>query len=208
MTDPALPADLQLGQRLGEGRRSVVYRAHYRDEVVALKVYRPTFISKYREKYGVNIAEFEFSRNRAVRDIQGLRPYTAAPIAIIGLDGNCDLAFIQELVDGIPLVELGRLNKGLPASVLDAGDRIVALAETADLHDLDLYYRNILVRENQGRWLPVLHDFNLMPQHLFPPNPFLALAYRTGIRRKSHRDYRCITQWRQFSASCGNHDTV
>lgn len=207
MTEPVLPADLTLDQRLGEGRRSVVYRANYHDKVVALKVYRPEFIRKYREKYGVNIAEFEFSRNQAVRNVRGLQPYTAEPLAVVGLDGSCDLAFVQELVNGMPLVDLGRLNKGLPSSVLEAGDRIVALAETAGLHDLDLYYRNILVREHEGTWLPVLHDFNLMPQHTFPPNPFLAIAYRAGIRRKSHRDYRCIRQWRQFSESCGNRET-
>jgi hypothetical protein len=41
-----------------------------------------------------------------------------------------------------------------------------------------------------------------MPQHLHPPNPFLAIAYRTGLRAKSHRDRRCIAQWRSFSAEC------
>ena len=92
-----------------------------------------------------------------------------------------------------------RARAGLPGLPLDSdGD---------GLHDLDLYYRNILVREHEGTWLPVLHDFNLMPQHTFPPNPFLAIAYRAGIRRKSHRDYRCIRQWRQFSESCGNRET-
>ena len=83
--------------------------------------------------------------------------------------------------------------------MLEAGKHIVHLAESAGLHDLDLFYRNILVRQNGEGWVPVIHDFNLVPQHLFPPNPFLYLAYRFGIRKKSHRDYRCIRQWREFT---------
>ena len=202
MTEPDFPPDLVPGPRIGEGRRSVVYRAVYRGETVAAKIYRPEFIEKYRERYRVNIAEFELGRNRAVRDLQGLRPFVARPVGIVGLDGGRGLAFLQEFIDGIPLVELGLREHGLPRSVLDAGQLIVSRAERAGLHDLDLYYRNVLVRECKGEWLPVLHDFNLMPQHLFPPNPFLWLAYRSGIRRKSHRDRRCIRQWHAFSEDC------
>jgi RIO-like serine/threonine protein kinase len=202
LTEPALPPDLEPGRRVGEGRRSVVYRARYRGQTVAAKVYRPEFIRKYREKYGVDIARFEMQRNRAVRDVEGLRVFTARPVAVVGGDGRYDLAFLQSYVEGIPLVQLGREQGGLPPALLEAGRAIVSRAEAAGLHDLDLYYRNILVHEQGGEWLPVLHDFNLMPQHLFPPNPFLALAYKTGIRRKSHRDYRCLAQWQRFSEAC------
>jgi hypothetical protein len=203
LTEPVFPSGLTPDRRIGEGRRSVVYRAEYRDEFVAVKIYRPDFVGKYREKYGVNIAEFELARNRAVRNVPGLQPFTACPIDIIGLDGSCSLGFVQEFIEGVSLVDLGRKKCGLPKSVLDAGEMIVSRAETAGLHDLDLYYRNILLRKDEdGTWLPVLHDFNLMPQHEFPPNPFLALAYRVGIRKKSHRDRRCIRQWREFSDAC------
>ena len=40
-----------------------------------------------------------------------------------------------------------------------------------------------------------LYDFNLMPQHLHAPNPFVWLALRLGLRRKSHRDYRNLKKW-------------
>lgn len=206
MTEPALPPDLELDRRVGEGRRSVVYRARYRGEIIAAKVYRPEFIRKYRQKYRVDIARFEMRRNRAVRDVPGLRVYTARPLAVIGGDGVHDLAFLQSFVDGIPLVQLGRELGALPDSVLDAGRTIVSRAEAAGLHDLDLYYRNILVRQYEGEWIPALHDFNLMPQYLFPPNPFLSLAYRTGIRKNSHRDYRCIAQWARFSNACARNE--
>ena len=202
MTEPVFPPGLTPGQRIGEGRRSVVYRAGYRGETIAVKVYRQAFIDKYLARYGINIAEFEMARNQAVRSAPGLEEFTARPIGVIGLDGQCSLAFLQEFIDGISLVDLGLKNGGLPDSVLAAGDHIVQRAEAAGLHDLDLYYRNILLVEKHGEWRPVLHDFNLVPQHEFPPNPLLALAYRTGLRKKSHRDYRCIHQWRDFSDSC------
>jgi len=193
---------LQLEGPLGSGRRSEVWAVRYQGRPAALKVYRPVFIEKYRERYGIDIAEFEFERNRAFRAVPGLADYAARPLALIGRDGECDLGFVQERIDGLPLTELGRREGGLPRSVLEAGAFIVRRAEAAGLHDLDLYYRNVLVRRRDGRWLPALHDFNLLPQHLFPPNPFLAIAYRTGLRRKSHRDYRCIRQWQACSARC------
>jgi hypothetical protein len=203
---PRLPRGLELGEPIGEGRRSTVYEAQFQGRQIALKLYRPVFVEKYRKQYGVHIAAFEMERNRAFRSIPGLRPFAAEPIAAFGIEDGFSPAFAQERIHGISLVALGRQQKGLPVSVLRAGEQIVALAEAADLHDLDLYYKNILLREHRNEWRPVLHDFNLMPQHLFPPNPFLAAAYRLGIRRKSHRDYRCLRQWQQFSKQCGkNH---
>ena len=130
---PCLPPDVIPDRRVGEGRRSVVYRCRYRGETAAVKVYRPTFIDKYREKYGVDIARFEMQRNRDVRDVPGLRDYTAKPLAVIGGDGRHDLAFLQSFVDGIPLVRLGRENRGLPAELLAAGREIVRLVEAAGL---------------------------------------------------------------------------
>lgn len=204
MTEPLLPPDLVLDRRVGEGRRSIVYLARYQGDTVAAKVYRPEFIRKYRDKYRIDIAQFEMQRNRALRDVPGLARFTARPLGVLGGDGRHGLVFLQSFIDGIPLVQLGREQGGLPSSILAAGATIVARAEAAGLHDLDLYYRNILVWQQNGEWLPALHDFNLMPQHLFPPNPFLYIAYRTGIRKKSHRDHRCIAQWKRFSDACAS----
>lgn len=199
---PRLPPGLVPGARLGEGRRSVVYEAPWKGRTVALKLYRPEFVSKYRERFGLDIARFEYDRNQAFINVPGLARYAAKPLAVLGQDDGFSPAFLQERVEGLPLTELGMREGGLPGEVIAAGKQIVRLAEAAGLHDLDLFFRNILVRESQDGWAPVIHDFNLVPQHLFPPNPFLYLAYRLGIRKNSHRDYRCIRQWREFSDSC------
>ena len=201
-TAPQLPPGLEPGARLGEGRRSVVYEASWQGRTIALKLYRPEFVSKYREKYRLDIARFEHDRNQAFIEVPGLAKYAAKPIGTLGQNDGFSPAFLQERIEGLPLTELGMREGGLPEEVLEAGKHIVHLAESAGLHDLDLFYRNILVRQNREGWVPVIHDFNLVPQHLFPPNPFLYLAYRLGIRKKSHRDYRCIRQWREFSDSC------
>lgn len=197
-----LPPQLEPTAVAGEGRRSITFKANYRGETVAMKAYRPEFIDAYRRKYDVNIGVFEMSRNRAFRKIPELLPLSAKPLAVLGHDGSCSLVFLQEYIQGTPLTELGRQRKGLPESVLEAGEAIVRAAESHALHDLDLFYRNILCRERDGVWQPVIHDFNLMPQHLFPPNPLLKLAFSLGIRRPSHRDYRCIAQWREYSREC------
>jgi len=195
--DLNFPSGLELESVAGEGRRSIVYKARYRAETVALKIYRPEFVEKYRKKYNVNIADFEMSRNEAFRRVPKLFRYAAKPLGVIGKDGKHSLAFLQEFINGITLMELGRKKGGLPGSVLQAGEVIVKEAEAVGLHDLDLFYKNILVREQEGVWYPVIYDFNLMPQYRYPPNPLLAFMYRTGLHKKSHRDYRCIAQWKK-----------
>jgi len=200
--DLMLPENLVPLSLAGEGRRSVTFKAEYSGEIVALKVYRKEFIHKYQQRYGLNIAEFEFARNQAFFAVDELRPYAARPIKVLGLDDGYSLCFLQEFIDGPSLVELAQKNNGLPQSVLDAGHLICEKAEAAGLHDLDLFYKNVLIRERNGAWLPVIHDFNLVPQYQYPPNPFLALAYFTGLRRKSHRDWRCMKGWQDWSEQC------
>lgn len=202
MNDLVLPENLVAMDLAGQGRRSVTYRARYHDEVVALKVYRKEFIQKYQQRYGLNIAQFELTRNQAFYAIEELRPFAARPIAVLGIDDGYSLCFVQEFIDGPALVDLAQKNHGLPQSVLDAGRLICEKAEAAGLHDLDLFYKNVLLRYKHDKWLPVIHDFNLVPQYQYPPNPFLALAYLTGLRRKSHRDWRCLKGWQDWSDYC------
>ena len=197
-----LPPDLEPLEVAGQGRRSITFRANYRGDILAMKVYRPAFIESYRKKYDVNIAVFEMSRNRAFRKIPELLPFAAKPISVMGHDGKCSLMFLQEFIDGVQLTELAERNNGLPDSVLEDGETIVRVAEMNGLHDLDLFYKNVLVRQHAGVWHPAIHDFNLMPQHQYPPNPFLALAFKTGLRKNSHRDHRCLEQWRSYSEQC------
>lgn len=202
MNDLKLPESLVPESLAGEGRRSVTFRAKYHGEVVALKVYRKEFIQKYQQRYGLNIAQFEFARNQAFYAVEDLRPYAARPIDVLGIDDGYSLCFLQEFINGPALIELAQTNHGLPQSVLDAGQLICEKAEASGLHDLDLFYKNVLVRNQNNTWLPVIHDFNLVPQYQYPPNPFLALAYLTGLRRKSHRDWRCLKGWQDCSDYC------
>jgi hypothetical protein len=202
INDLKLPGYLLLAGIAGEGRRSVTFNASYRGQILALKVYRREFIQKYQQRYKLNIAQFELTRNKAFYAVEALRPYAAKPIDVLGIDDGYSLCFLQEFIDGPSLVELAKNNQGLPQSVLDAGRLICEQAETAGLHDLDLFYKNILCRKQNDVWLPVIHDFNLVPQYQFPPNPFLKLAYLTGIRKKSHRDWRCLKGWQDWSDHC------
>lgn len=194
-----LPPDLEPISVAGKGSRSVVFKASFRGDTVAMKAYRPKAIETYRKKYDVNIAVFEMSRNRAFRKVPELLPYSAKPLSVIGHDGRYSLLFLQEFVDGIPLVRLVKERHGLPDSLLEAGEKIVRAAEMNELHDLDLGPEDTLARQVKGVWQPVLHDFNLMPQHLFPPNPVIKVAFRSGARKFSHRDYRNLAEWRKLS---------
>jgi len=202
-----LPDTLKIQDVAGEGRRSITYRASYQGEIIALKAYRQAFIEKYHQRFDLNIAQFEFDRNSAFYGVEALQPYAARPIGLLGVRDQYSLCFLQEFINGPTLVELAQQNRGLPKSVLDAGQEICETAEANGLHDLDIYYKNVMMRQQQGVWLPVLHDFNLLPQHLYPRNPFLALAYLTGLRTKSHRDWRCLRGWQTYSEHCQNTDS-
>lgn len=191
-----LPPELEPLEVAGSGRRSITFRANYRGEVLALKVYRPEAIDAYRKKHDVNIGVFEMSRNRALRKIPELLPYVAKPIAVMGHDGSCSLLFLQEFIDGVTLKELAAQNNGVPDSVLEAGEKIVLEAELNDIHDLDLAYDRILVRKTKGVWLPVLSDFNEMPKSEKPAGLFSSIALKTGMRKKSHGDRKNLQQWR------------
>jgi len=194
-----LPSDLEPISVAGSGLRSITFKASYRGETVAMKAYRPDVIDRYRKKYDVNIAVFEMSRNRAFRKVPELLPFAAKPLSVMGHDGRYSLLFLQEFIDGIPMKELAELHKGLPESVLESGETIVREAEMNELHDLDLACDGMMVRQVKGVWQPVIHDFNLMPQHRFPSNSVLKLAFKSGARKFSHRDYRALEQWRKVT---------
>jgi len=196
-----LPPQLEPISVAGEGRRSVTFKASFRGETVAMKVYRPEIIDTYKKKYDVNIAVFEMSRNRAFRKVPELLPFAAKPLSVLGHDGRHSLIFLQEFVDVTPLAELAGQQNGLPESVLEAGETIVRLAEMNELYDLDLEYGKTGARKIRGVWQPVIHDFNEMPQHQHPPNPVLKLAFKTGARKFSHRDYRNLEEWRSHAGA-------
>ena len=196
-----LPEDVELLEVAGTGRCAVTFRAKYRGETVALKVYRPHAIRKYRKKHDLNIAVFEMSRNRDFRKHQELLPFSAKPLMVLGHDGRLSLCFMQEFIEGIPLTELAEQNHGLPNSVLEAGEVIARAADQAGLHSLDLDYRNVIVREQAGRWLPVLHDFNEVPRDHAGSGKILGLF--KGGSKKGSTNLRRVQEWHSFSEKCG-----
>ena len=161
-----------------------------------MKVYKQAYIEKYQSQYKVNIGEFEFARNKTAYEASALSKYVAEPYRLLRPDQGYDLAFVQEYIDGIWLEELMEQSKGLPEAVLRIGYYIVEQAAKVGLYDLDIPPGNIRLRQNaQGDWIPKLYDFNLMPQYICPPNPFMAIGFKLGLRSKNHRDYRSLKHW-------------
>jgi hypothetical protein len=194
-----LPDSVELGPLAGRGKRSMTFRATWTGNPVALKVYRRPFVEKYRERYGLEIARWEYERNLAFWSVAALRPFSARPYGVLGGADGHSPALIQEFVEGIALKELAAREGRVPPETLEAGRKIVEAASAAGLFDLDIGTRNILVRNTPAGWMPVVHDFNLVPQYLHPPNFLVGLAYRSGLRHKSHRDHRAIRNWARLA---------
>ena len=190
-----LPADVEIVEYLGSGGRSHVFRARFEDQDVVVKVYRDEAVAKYARRYGVDIAQFEYDRNLALYRIDSLRNHIARPYKVYPRDESYSQAMVQEHIGGKPLGDLIKQLGYLPPELLESGYRVIRTAEAAGIHDLDISTRNVRVIEDGGNWVLKLYDFNLMPQHLAPPNPFLGLAIKLGLRRKSHRDYRNLRKW-------------
>jgi predicted Ser/Thr protein kinase len=194
-----LPANIELLEVAGRGSRSIVFKARFRDEIVALKVYRPDVAQTYREKHDLNIAVFEMSRNRKFRKVAELFPFSAKPIMVLGHDGKQTLSFMQEFIEGVTLEELGKSQQGLPASVLNVAHAIARYADEAGLEDLDLDYRQVMARrQKDGQWLPVVYDFNRVPTKLEGRKALL------GLFRKAQAtsNVDCTEAWATFSKSC------
>lgn len=191
----SLPAEIQIKGYLGKGARSHVFEAILDEDTVIIKTYRKEVAQKYRDKYDVDIAEFEFGRNKSLYDLNEIKKYIARPYRVYPSSSEYTHCMIQEYVSGRSLkdliIELGHL----PREVLDAGYRIVHKAEANGVHDLDISPKNVMIVEQGGELIPKLYDFNLMPQCQHAPNPFLWLAIKLGLRARSYRDYRNLKKW-------------
>lgn len=192
-----LPDEIQLGDFLGRGRRSFSYRGVYEDKDVVIKVYRKEFIEKYQQKCSVDIAEFEFERNATLYNVDEIKPYIATPYRVFSRHSGFTHSFVQEYIDGITLRQLIAQSGRLPDEVLKAGYKIVRTAEACGIHDMDIFEENVLAIQSAGIWIPKLYDFNMLPQHISPPNMFVALGIKMGLSRKSRRDYRNLRNWKR-----------
>ncbi len=190
-----LPDDVKVLALIGEGGRAKVYQAKLNDKDVVVKVYNQDVAEKYYEKYSVDIAQFEFDRNKALFDIDEIQEYIAEPLKVYPSTSPFTHSIIQEFVGGVILEDLIIELEFLPNEVLRAGYIIVKNAEKNKIHDLDISAGNLKIDKIGGVWKPKLYDFNIMPQYLFPPNIIVGLGYKLGIRKKSFRDYRSLRNW-------------
>ena len=192
-----LPADIQVTGYLGTGARAHVFHGTLGNDRVIAKVYQQEAAQKYRHRYGADIAEFEYQRNQSLFALESIRMHVARPYRVYPESSDYTHCMIQEYITGRTLkqliIELGRL----PREVLDAGYRVVQQAEAHGVHDLDISSKNVMIVEQDGGLVLKLYDFNLMPQFLHAPNPFIWLALRLGLRGRSHRDYRNLRKWEQ-----------
>lgn len=192
-----LPDEIRVGDFLGRGRRSFSYKGKYENKDVVIKVYRKEFVEKYRRKCSVDIAEFEFERNATLYDVDEIKSYIATPYKVFSRHSGFTHSFVQEYIEGITLRQLITQSGHLPDEVLEAGYKIVRAAEACGVHDMDIFEENVLVIQSAGIWIPKLYDFNMLPQHMSPPNPFVALGIKMGLSRKSRRDYRNLRNWKR-----------
>jgi len=190
-----MPADIQITGYLGSGARAHVFQARLGKDSVIAKVYRESSVQKYRHKYGTDIAEFEYLRNQTLYALTSIRKHIARPYRVYPESSKYTHCMIQEYVSGRTLKDLIIQMGHLPREVLDAGYQVVQQAEAHGMHDLDISSRNTIIVEQDGELVLKLYDFNLMPQHLHAPNPFLWLVLRLGLRGRSHRDYRNLRKW-------------
>lgn len=199
-----LPDDLTVINELGVGRRSVVYLASQAGAEVVVKAYKPEYIEKYQSQYGVNIGEFEYSRNKKLFDVESVNKFVAQPYQLLHPQNGYSLALVQEYVVGTLLLDLLQKLHYLPDEILRVGYLLVEEAAKQGLYDLDISPGNIQVlQDDDGTWYPKLYDFNLMPQHMQPPNPFMKIGFALGLRSKNYRDYRSLKDWKKRGLLAG-----
>ena len=191
----SLPADLRIGNVLGEGQRCIVYAGTYQGEPVAVKAYRADMMQKCRRRYGITRSAFEFQRNTDIYAIESLRRFVAKPIALFGEGDGFSHAFVQERIDGVRLRGLLDRVGQVPAETQHSLRMIVDAAHRAGIYDLDLCANNILVHRTHDGWQPLLFDFNMMPLYLFGRSPLTTLLYRFGLRKPWGRDLRHLADF-------------
>ena len=189
---------MKITGRLGEGRRSTVYRAVWRGREMALKVYKRTAIATHARKNPQPIAEFEYSRNSRFHAVPGLDRYVAEPLACVS---TAELqAIAQEPIDAQLYYFFHRHQSGeVPASFQEHLREILRLSHAAGLYDVDLHSMNVFVaREESGELVPKLFDFNLIPFTLRPQNPFVGWLLAAGLLSKESRDQRRLRKFHDF----------
>jgi hypothetical protein len=188
-------ADLTVTEKLGEGKRSVVYRGRWRGRDVGVKVYKPAAIARHGRKHRLPLAEFENRRNRAFFDAPGLAKYVAEPLGFV-MEPDFQMS-VQECLDGEVYYFARRDNADFisPQFLQDLAE-LVRLSHAASLYDIDLHAMNVMVERRTGA--PKLFDFNQIPFTERPQNPFVGLALKLGLLGRESRDLRKLARFDNF----------
>ncbi len=183
-------AGMSVGSRLGEGGRSIVYESEYEGRPVALKIYKQAAIDRMQRKLRIDIAEFEYRRNREIFEIDGLNRFVAEPLTTLHENGKS--ALVQERLNGELYFFYVRRHPNCDrAKLKDHLQRVVDTAHAAGFYDIDFHSLNVMVvDEAGGESVPKLFDFNMIPFHIRPPNPFWAAALKLGLMSPAWRDER------------------
>jgi ubiquinone/menaquinone biosynthesis C-methylase UbiE len=188
-------ADLQITDKLGEGKRSVVYRARWKGREVGVKVYKPAAIANHARKHELPLAEFEYRRNKAFFEARGMAKYVAEPLGFV-VEPGFQMS-LQECVDGEVYYFAQRDHADFisPRFMQDLAD-LVSLSHEAHLYDIDLHAMNVMVDRHKGT--PKLFDFNQIPFTERPQNPFIGLALKLGLLGRDSRDLRKLARFQNY----------
>jgi SAM-dependent methyltransferase len=186
---------LEITDKLGEGKRSMVYRARWRGREIGLKVYKPAAMANHARKHKLPLAEFEHLRNKAFFDARGMSKYVAEPLGFV-VEPGFQMS-LQELVDGEVYYFAQRDHADFisPDFMKDL-EELVTLSHEARLYDIDLHAMNVMVDRKRGT--PKLFDFNQIPFTERPQNPFIGLALKLGLLGRESRDLRKLARFNNF----------
>jgi ubiquinone/menaquinone biosynthesis C-methylase UbiE len=188
-------ADLEVLDRLGEGKRSMVYRARWRGREVGLKVYKPAAIASHARKHQLPLAEFEHRRNKAFFEARGMSRYVAEPLGFV-VEPGFQMS-LQEYLDGEVYYFAQREHAAIISPrFMENLAELVSLSHQAGLYDIDLHAMNVMVDRRTGS--PKLFDFNQIPFTERPQNPFIGFALKVGLLGRESRDLRKLARFKNF----------
>ena len=186
---------LQITEKLGEGKRSMVYRARWRGREVGLKVYKPAAIARHARKHKLPLAEFEHLRNKAFFQARGMAKYVAEPLGFV-VEPHFQMS-LQECVEGEVYYFAQRDHADfISPRFMDDLAELVSLSHQAKLYDIDLHAMNVMVDRKAGG--PKLFDFNQIPFTERPQNPFIGLALKLGLLGRESRDLRKLARFQNY----------
>ena len=188
--------ELIVTDKLGEGKRSIVYRGRWHGREVGIKVYKPAAMASHARKHKLPLAEFEHLRNKAFFQARGMSKYVAEPLGFV-VEPGFQMS-LQELVDGEVYYFAQRDHADfISPRFMDDLAEVVTLSHEARLYDIDLHAMNVMVDRSKGT--PKLFDFNQIPFTERPQNPFIGLALRLGLLGKESRDLRKLARFTNYS---------